>query len=160
MAFRQIDQTKVFSEKNLRKLPGTNSHELLSERANTSGPGCSKLTTLLVNVLLKFQTLISQICQYFLLKNVRSFCIAKASLTFSIKNIGVFGYKVVKHVTSWPLNELVKLRMLWTTGPRCQKLTDIVLILPFAIKQREDLLGLALVRHKRRSVRDYILCPD
>ena len=33
-----------------------------------SGPGCSKLTTLLVNVSLKFQTLISDICQYFLLK--------------------------------------------------------------------------------------------
>ena len=32
------------------------------------GPGCSKLTTSLVNVLLKFQTLISNICQYFLLK--------------------------------------------------------------------------------------------
>ena len=32
------------------------------------GPGCSKLTTLLVNETLKFQTLISQICQYFLLE--------------------------------------------------------------------------------------------
>ena len=32
------------------------------------GPGCSKLTTSLVNDSLKFQTLISQICQYFLLK--------------------------------------------------------------------------------------------
>ena len=30
-----------------------------------SGPGCSKLTMLLVNVSLKFQTLISQTCQYF-----------------------------------------------------------------------------------------------
>ena len=34
----------------------------------TSGSGCSKLTTLLVNISLKFQTLISEICQYFLLK--------------------------------------------------------------------------------------------
>ena len=33
-----------------------------------SGPGCSKLTTLLVNVSLKFQTLISEIDHYFLLK--------------------------------------------------------------------------------------------
>ena len=31
----------------------------------TPGPGCSKLTTLLVNVSLKFQMLISEICQYF-----------------------------------------------------------------------------------------------
>ena len=36
--------------------------------AETSGPGCSKLMTSLVNVSLKFQTLISRICQYFLLK--------------------------------------------------------------------------------------------
>ena len=50
-----------------------------------------------VNILLNFETLISQICQYFLLKNVRSFCSAKASLIFSTKNISVFGYKVVKH---------------------------------------------------------------
>ena len=33
-----------------------------------SGPGCSKLTTSLVNEPLKFQMLISQIGQYFLLK--------------------------------------------------------------------------------------------
>ena len=31
----------------------------------TTGPGCSKLTTSLVNETSKFQTLISQICQYF-----------------------------------------------------------------------------------------------
>ena len=29
------------------------------------GPGCSQLTTSFVNVLLKFQTYISKICQYF-----------------------------------------------------------------------------------------------
>ena len=64
--------------------------------------------------------LICEICQYFFCwKNVRSFCIAKASLNFSTKKFCVFGYKVVKHLTSWPLNELVKLTMLWTTGPWC-----------------------------------------
>ena len=31
-------------------------------------PGCSKLTTLLVKVSLKFQTFISLVCQYFLSK--------------------------------------------------------------------------------------------
>ena len=44
---------------------------------------------------------------------------AKASHIFSTKIIRVFGYKVVKYLTSWPLNELVKLTMLWTTGPWC-----------------------------------------
>ena len=42
----------------------------------------------------------------------------KASFIFSTKNIAVFGYKSVKHLTSWPLNGLIKLTMLWTTGPK------------------------------------------
>ena len=58
----------------------------------SSGPGGSKLTTSLVNVLLKFQKLISENCQNFLLKNVRSFCSAKASLIFSTKTFSIFGY--------------------------------------------------------------------
>ena len=37
-----------------------------------SGPGCSKLTTSLVNVSLKFQTLISQICHYFFVEKILS----------------------------------------------------------------------------------------
>ena len=41
---------------------------------------------------------------------------------FSTKNVSVFGYKVIKHWMSWPLNELVKLTMLWTTGPRAIKI--------------------------------------
>ena len=39
----------------------------------------------------------------------------RLSFFFSAKNISVFGYKVLKHLKSWPLNELVKLMMLWTT---------------------------------------------
>ena len=54
---------------------------------------------------------------FFVEKNVRSFYSAKASLIFSMKNFSVFGYKVIKHLTSWPLNDLIKLRMLWTTRP-------------------------------------------
>ena len=41
----------------------------LLSRSCCPRPGCSKLTTSLVNVLLIFQMFISQICQYFLLKN-------------------------------------------------------------------------------------------
>ena len=37
-------------------------------KGEQSGPGFSKLTMSLVNVSLKFQKLISQICQYFLLQ--------------------------------------------------------------------------------------------
>ena len=59
----------------------------------SSGHGCSKLTTSLVNVSLKFQTLISQIHQYFWLKK------CETSLILSTKNISVFGYKVVRHLT-------------------------------------------------------------
>ena len=73
---------------------------ILHAYSKLSGPGCSKLTTSLGNETLKFQTLISQICQYYLLENVRSFCTAKASPIFSTKNTNVLGYKVVKHLTS------------------------------------------------------------
>ena len=44
----------------------------------STGPGCSKLTTSLVNETLKFQALKFHICQYFL-------CSAKASLIFNRK---------------------------------------------------------------------------
>ena len=53
------------------------------------GPGCSKLTTSLVNVSLKFQMLISQIHQYFLLKKCEkllSFFQQKISLYFVINS--------------------------------------------------------------------------
>ena len=42
-----------------------------SPLAEIPGPGCSKLTTSLINETLKFQTLISQIFQYFLLKKCK-----------------------------------------------------------------------------------------
>ena len=74
-------------------------------------------TTSLVNETLKFQTLIFQICQYFLSKKCEKVLQWKSFSHFFNKNITVFGYKVIKHLTSWPLNELVKLTMLWTTGP-------------------------------------------
>ena len=58
---------------------------------------CSKLTMSLVNVPLEFQMLVYDICQYFLLKKNES---AKASLTFSIKNINVIDNTVVKYLMS------------------------------------------------------------
>ena len=48
------------------------------------GPGCSKLTTSLVNVSLNFQKLISQIYQYFLLKKCEKL------LSFFQQKISVF----------------------------------------------------------------------
>ena len=66
-----------------------------------SGPSCSKLTTLLVNISLKFQALISEICQYFFLKKCEKLFQCKSFYHFfSTKNISVFGYKVIKHLTS------------------------------------------------------------
>ena len=74
----------------------------------TSGPGCSKLTKL-----------ISQICQYFLLEKCEKLLHCKSFSHFFNKKYQctVFGYEVLKDLMSWPLNEIVKLTMLWTTGP-------------------------------------------
>ena len=57
-----------------------------------SGPGCSKLTTSLVNVSFKFQTLISNICQYFLLKKCMK--LLQKLLSFFQQKISV--YLVIK----------------------------------------------------------------
>ena len=54
---------------------------------------------------------------FFVGKNVRNFCSTKISLIFSIKNISVCGYEVVKHLTSQLLNELVKLTCFEQLGP-------------------------------------------
>ena len=50
-----------------------------------TGPSCSKLTMSLVNVSLKFQTLISQICQYFLLKKCEKLLQCKSFSDFFSK---------------------------------------------------------------------------
>ena len=55
-----------------------------------SGPGCSKLTMLLVNVALNFQKLFSQICQYFLLKNCEKLLQCKSFSHFFNKKISVY----------------------------------------------------------------------
>ena len=100
----------------------------------TSGPGCSKLTTSLVNVSLNLQTLISQICQFFFVEKMwEAFAMQKLLSFFSTKNFSVFGYKVVKHLTTWPFNKIIKLTMLWTTGPRSLLVSsDGFLFLEFA----------------------------
>ena len=49
---------------------------------------------------------------FFVEKLREAFALQKLLSFFSTKNFSVFGYKVVKHVTSWPNNELVKLTML------------------------------------------------
>ena len=56
-----------------------------------SGPSCSKLTTSLVNVSLKFQTLISEICQYFLLKKCEKLLQCKSFSHFFNKKYQCIG---------------------------------------------------------------------
>ena len=52
----------------------------------------AKLTMSLVNASLRFQNVISNICQYFLLREcVGGFCSAEASLIFSTRDFGVLG---------------------------------------------------------------------
>ena len=68
--------------------------------SNIAGSGCSKLTMSLVNVSLKFQTIISNIRQDFLLKKCKKLLQCKSFSHFFSKNISVFGDKVIKHLTS------------------------------------------------------------
>ena len=64
------------------------------------GPGSSKLMTSLVNVSLKFQTLIIEIRQYFLLKKCEKLFVQKLLSFFQQKISSVFGYKVLKYLTT------------------------------------------------------------
>ena len=78
------------------------------------GPSCSKLTTSLVSDSLKFTSSDTQIRWNFLLKKM---CIAKATHIFSAKNIRILCIESAKTVNEMTLKELIKLTMLWTTGP-------------------------------------------
>ena len=86
------------------------------------GPSCSKLTMSLVNDSLKFTKIYvewySNVLKFFCWKNVSSFCSAKATHIFSAKNIIILYIESAKTVKEMTLNELVKLTMQWTTGPR------------------------------------------
>ena len=72
---------------------------------------------LLLNDSLKFTSSDMQICWNFLLKNVSSFCSAKATHIFPAKNIIILCIESAKTVNEMTLNELIKLTTLWTTGP-------------------------------------------
>ena len=62
-----------------------NQAALITRPQCPSGAGCSKLTTSLVNVSLKFQMLISQIHQYFLLKKCEKLLLCKSFSHFCNK---------------------------------------------------------------------------
>ena len=74
---------------------------LMKDCMMISGPGCSKLTTSLFNVPLKFQTLISQICQYFLLTKCEKLLQCKSFSHFFNKK-----YQCIWLLSGKTLNEL------------------------------------------------------
>ena len=61
--------------------------------------------------------MIRKYVEIFCLKNVSSFCSAKATHIFSANNIRILFLESAKTVNEMTLNELVKLTTLWTTGP-------------------------------------------
>ena len=65
-----------------------------------TGAGCSKLTTSLVNVSLKFKTLILQILCYFLLEKCENLLKDSHILFFPTKNNSVFDNLVGIYLTS------------------------------------------------------------
>ena len=76
------------------------------------GADCSKLTTTLVNVTLKFiKCKHYKYANIFCWKNVRIFCTAKDSHIFATKNNSVFDNIVHIHLTS-SLNDALRLTML------------------------------------------------
>ena len=74
--------------------------KLLISQSKLSGPCCSKLTMSLVNVSLKFQILIPEIRQYFLLKQCEKLLQCKSFSHFFNKSISIFSNKVIKNLRS------------------------------------------------------------
>ena len=62
--------------------------------------------------------MIRKYAEIFCWKNVSSFCSAKATHIFPAKHIIILCIESAKTVNEMTLNELVKLTVLWTTGPR------------------------------------------
>ena len=84
-----------------------------------SGPSCSKLTTSLVNVSLKFWSLNMVYMLIILLKkNVSSFCIWKSYSHFPAKISCELDIVLTRTGNILTTNEHVKVTMLRTTGPR------------------------------------------
>ena len=77
----EMSRVSCFAMVFIKSSNGLTHYTQLAIKSYRPGPGCLKRTMSLVNVSLKIQTLVSQICQYFSLKKVRRFC----------KNISVFG---------------------------------------------------------------------
>ena len=85
-----------------------------------SGPSGSKLTMSLVNIPLIFlSSNMAYMLIFFAEKKVSSFCICKSYSHFFSKNTCELDIVLTRRVNILTTNELVKLTMLWTTGPRC-----------------------------------------
>ena len=88
--------------KNKKKM-SLNYAPLIWSSMESSGPGCSKLTMSLVNVSLKFQTLISEIRQYFFLKICEKLLQCKSFSHFFNKKyqcIWLYSRKTLNKLTS------------------------------------------------------------
>ena len=92
----------------------------LFNRSNWSGPNCSKLTMSSVNVSLTLWWLNMAYTLLFLLRKVwQALALAKAThFFFSGKNTCELDIVLTRTVNILTSNELVKLTMLWTIGPR------------------------------------------
>ena len=97
--------------------------------------------------------------EIFCWKNVSSFCIAKATHIFSAKNIRILCIESARTVNERTFNELVKLTMLWTTGPRLLKVANKlnnfeIRLLMFSCVQRNLILKTILIMITGRSFTD------
>ena len=92
-------------------------HKEKKSQGKTPGASCSKLTTLLVNVSLKLKMLILQIQLFFVGTMWESFVLQKI-LTFFQQNNSGFDKVLGIYWTNWRLNNVVRLTILWTIGPR------------------------------------------
>ena len=134
-ASREILFSRLMYEANSPKMPG---------------PICSKLTMPLVNISLKLWSLnMEHMLIFFAEKMWVVFAFAKATHVFFFfsKNTCELDIVLTRTATILTNNELVKLTMLWTTGPR--QFTNISTIPKYGVTFNG--LGTSTQRHMLRS---------
>ena len=107
---RRRDEEQIMTKQTANIEPTTRKPHFLQNYI--SGPSCSKLTMSLVNVLLNIWSLNMAYRLIVLLKKC-----AKATHIFFSKNTCELDIVLTRTVNILTTNELVKLTVLWTTGP-------------------------------------------
>ena len=92
-------------------------HPIAPEKSISQGPVVKNLTKLLANATLKLLSWNGKNIDIFCWKNVSSFCKSYSHFCSKYINVHAFENTLATIFNGFLINEIVKLTMLWTSGP-------------------------------------------